>query len=733
MAVCLLRALLSVALWLQFGLSVASLGFLNLEELSEMKYGIEILSDPVIRGQSKADNIVTIASKYKQNYECKLPAIAVKFQQERDEDAKIYTGLEIPDLLKPMEASPCLTKTKDWWTYEFCYGKHIQQYHIEEAEVKGDILYLGYYLSEFDWRNETAKASKHHKLKRYHSQTYVNGSKCDLNGKLRETEVRFMCEEGTGDYIARVDEPQSCTYVLTVHTSRICSHPFLRPLATGTPQSIMCHPALSPEQYVEYVKAQVSDTKRIVEELSEELKTLDFKTLPHKPSAASEQEMGTTVGEISATPPHESDSAAAEGVEQDGVNLEQEETEADLWNKIILPHDPETQIPDHMQEAFPAQNNDAPDEPQGAHNTLRYRIIKNPHDLMKFIEDLKKHDKKEEKPSSENKEVKSEEESESVDDLKEPEDEEEQAMMKEFEQELENFHLPKSDMSHIKENVKTEVEKEFSKIIDEAQEELETEGLKGEFDRKQATKSLATTLNKLIDKLDKAATDKEEGTETEESSEVTAQSNQESSAKTPADDRSDGRVKVRVTKIRRGSPEHTERRLKEMSSENPQMRHIEKVVKDLLEKEGLKAEGKYYKDHPYVSGSNLHHLFVEIQPTFSAPTFEPLDKFCEEYKRLKQPRLLTMYLSEVRHTRSHLDISQMTDQQHFFCNVSILHLSEDTYDLLQLAIISQSKAVLKDKSQVYSMEKLCKGNISCMIIVTITNRQSLASMHWNMV
>lgn len=36
----------------------------------------------------------------------------------------------------------------------------------------------------------------------------------------------------------------------------------------------------------------------------------------------------------------------------------------------------------------------------------------------------------------------------------------------------------------------------------QVEDELETEGLKGEFDRKQASRSLASTLNKLIDKLD---------------------------------------------------------------------------------------------------------------------------------------------------------------------------------------------------------------------------------------
>uniref|UniRef100_A0A8D2JE62 Endoplasmic reticulum lectin n=1 Tax=Varanus komodoensis TaxID=61221 RepID=A0A8D2JE62_VARKO len=141
-----------------------------------------------------------------------------------------------------------------------------------------------------------------------------------------------------------------------------------------------------------------------------------------------------------------------------------------------------------------------------------------------------------------------------------------------------------SEMAKLKEEVKSEMEKEFDHIIDEVEDELETEGLKGEFDRKQASKSLASTLNKLIDKLD--------------SGKVPNKGDKEQDILTclcplsVSDGDPDGRVKVRVTKVRPGSARQKELRVQEMSRDNPQLRHIESVVKDLLEKEGLKAEGK---------------------------------------------------------------------------------------------------------------------------------------------
>ncbi|XP_020339050.1 protein OS-9-like isoform X2 [Oncorhynchus kisutch] len=479
------------------------LAFLNLEELNEVKYGIQILPDPVIMGQAKTEEVMLVSSKYKQMYECRLPAQAVRFHQDRasEPDSQGYTGPGIPDLLKPMHTAPCLVKTKDWWTYEFCYGQHIRQYHLEDTDIKGDVLFLGYYDSEFDWNNETAKASKQHRLKRYHSQSYVNGSKCDLNGNPRETEVRFVCEEGSGDYVARVDEPQSCRYVLTVHTTRTCQHPFLRPPYTAKPQGIVCQPALSTQQYMDYVKAQVSDTKRKVEQISEELKTLD------EMLAGDE---GTD--EDSATPTDDPDVLGSDT--KDAVLTSEEPEDSDFWEGVTKPGSTTaTDTTSEHQAGEDAYDNQLTDnevtEDAFGDEQFNFKIITDPADLMKFVQHLKESNRKkaENEAKQEREELQNEKEKE-----RDEGDEEEHLLLQEFEEEIADISVPSANI----EEMKGEMQKEFDNIIDEAQQELETEGLKGEFDRTQATQTLEATLDKLLDRLeDKEARDTEAEPQTE--------------------------------------------------------------------------------------------------------------------------------------------------------------------------------------------------------------------------
>ncbi|NWR56229.1 OS9 protein, partial [Bucorvus abyssinicus] len=548
---------------------------LNLQELSELKYGLEILAEPVLAGQRPAEDVVTVASKFKQRYECRLPPAAVRHPPDPQDETQLYNGSGVTELLRPMGAAPCLVKTKDWWTYEFCYGKHIQQYHVEESEIKGDVLFLGYYQSAFDWDDETAKASKQHRLKRYHSQSYVNGSRCDLTGRAREAEVRFLCEEGAGDYIARVDEPQSCSYVLTVHTGRVCHHPFLRPPASAAPQPIRCQPALSPAQYVQYVRAQVSDTKRKVEEISEELKTLDTRLWSERdPEAPAQPPEGTPAARSDGTALRR---AARRLVSPRGVAS---------GGRPVSPH---TSLP---SPSFPPARFGG--RLIDTRKKIHFKVIRSPGDLLQFIEELKESTKKAKEKSSQEEEAAAKappdppvpEEppaGESERPEEEEEDEEEDGdLLGGFEKELEAVLLPREQMAQLKEEVKTEMEKEFDNIINEVEDELETEGLKGEFDRNQATKSLASTLNRLMDKLDGGSPGPAVEKEEEEGAE------RKGSPSPPAD----GRLRVRVSRIGPGSGRQQEHPRREMGRDNPQLHHIESEVRELLAKEGLRAEGR---------------------------------------------------------------------------------------------------------------------------------------------
>ncbi|XP_012407001.1 protein OS-9 isoform X10 [Sarcophilus harrisii] len=469
-------------------------GSLNLEELNEMRYGIEILPRPVIGGQSQSSEVVIVSSKYKQRYECRLPAGAIHFQREREEEAPPYKGPGVPELLNPMRDAPCLVKTKDWWTYEFCYGRHIQQYHMEDSEIKGSVLYLGYYQSSFNWDDETAKASKQHRLKRYHSQNYGNGSKCDLNGRPRETEVRFLCDEGSdasGDYIDRVDEPQSCSYVLTIRTPRLCSHPLLRPPPSAAPQAIRCHPTLQPEQYGAYIQGQVLDAKQKIEEISEKLHNPDLEMW-------SETKFGVLSTKGTGMTPPKGDPG-----------------ESDIWNKPL-----ETEEQDPQKQEAEAEEQDpnlekegpAVDPADGFHDNVQVKVIRNPGDLVRFIEELKGGTKKgklnpvQEGDAETSTEVTQEGPEGKADGgeeerSEEEEDDEEEQLLGEFEKELEGMLLP-SDRGRLRFEVKTGMEKELDNIIQEAESELDPEEPRSATERSQASQALASTLNKLIQRMD---------------------------------------------------------------------------------------------------------------------------------------------------------------------------------------------------------------------------------------
>jgi len=66
--------------------------------------------------------------------------------------------------------------------------------------------------------------------------------------------VQFVCQEGHGDFVHSIDERETCSYIVTVHTSRICSHPSFAPPIRVKSLPISCNPLLSAADYELYIR-----------------------------------------------------------------------------------------------------------------------------------------------------------------------------------------------------------------------------------------------------------------------------------------------------------------------------------------------------------------------------------------------------------------------------------------------------------------------------------------------
>ena len=193
--------------------------YFNAKEIHSAQYDVKIVGQPVVTGGETAEpaspdadtEMVTMTNKFGQKYQCVMPFdsdAAGKNEAHDAEAAKEDDGLtlltteNIQKLLNPMMEEPCLVRTKDWWSYEFCYGGEIRQYHMEDGKPSGKIMSLGKFDRDDDWSNSTSTAESDGKSKdtpkvRYHAQWYTNGSLCDLTESMRTTEVRVSWGEGS--------------------------------------------------------------------------------------------------------------------------------------------------------------------------------------------------------------------------------------------------------------------------------------------------------------------------------------------------------------------------------------------------------------------------------------------------------------------------------------------------------------------------------------------------------
>lgn len=161
----------------------------------------------------------------------------------------------------------CLFYVSGWWSYNFCYGKDIVQFHAVRSVPSGppvkDPQTPEYVLGRAPIPAKSKKSNTDTAVQKVHGssgggdadtkgvappntelqvkgdQRYLvqrldGGTLCDLTGRPRTIEIQYHCSpSASGDRIGWIKEVTTCTYVMVVQTPRLCADvAFLPPKET---------------------------------------------------------------------------------------------------------------------------------------------------------------------------------------------------------------------------------------------------------------------------------------------------------------------------------------------------------------------------------------------------------------------------------------------------------------------------------------------------------------------
>lgn len=209
-------------------------------------------------------------------YLCSVPVLApppapnetaaalAKAEEARELSRASVRGWE---LMSDLE-NQCLFYMSGWWSYKFCYGQDIVQFHALPNNVKGGLPVRDPHSQEYvlgrvqqhqhqsqpnkregQWKGEQAPLQQQANTppntelqvkgdQRYLVQRMESGTVCDLTGRDRTIEVQYHCNPGSmGDRIGWIKEITTCSYLMLVQTPRLCEDAAFLP-----PKETRAHP-----------------------------------------------------------------------------------------------------------------------------------------------------------------------------------------------------------------------------------------------------------------------------------------------------------------------------------------------------------------------------------------------------------------------------------------------------------------------------------------------------------
>jgi hypothetical protein len=119
-------------------------------------------------------------------------------RQRKEFQPELYV---LNDLVQRL-SNACVTLTKDYWNYEWCFGKRVNQFHLEQKNnviTKAPDWSLGQFVKRIPvYRALSEEERKQKKDARILEliEYFEDGQFCDETGKGRKTEVHIQCCEG---------------------------------------------------------------------------------------------------------------------------------------------------------------------------------------------------------------------------------------------------------------------------------------------------------------------------------------------------------------------------------------------------------------------------------------------------------------------------------------------------------------------------------------------------------
>ncbi|KAJ1958267.1 Protein OS-9, partial [Dipsacomyces acuminosporus] len=197
-----------------------------------------------------------------------------------NERQAIQRGLE---LLSPLKSN-CISYAVDWWTYEYCHGQFVRQYHKFEASENREAVVIQFKLGDHSKRkrlltlpsgtnghrrhgttnnevgsnaeddedaNEAFRTTQIKRVgrKQFLAQTWAGGTVCDVTRKPREVEIQFHCDPNNPERISQVKETAVCQYLMIINTPRLCVDPGFYDSAASTIYDIACQEVVSDKRY----------------------------------------------------------------------------------------------------------------------------------------------------------------------------------------------------------------------------------------------------------------------------------------------------------------------------------------------------------------------------------------------------------------------------------------------------------------------------------------------------